>query len=217
MTAPPTAWLTLLAALQGSDAYDELLPRLEHATASRSLGILTDPVHDLTRWAKGIRAASAGDRSGALHHLSRFRLPALSRMAAVDRFDAAVRADEPDPVRGWADELASFADATGRPWAFATVAYGRAITAERRAGGRPVPGGALAARPSRRARWTRLAPSWPTASGCAEPSAASTPDATFGTPWRPSRTPAPKRSRTGRPRSCAHPARPPASATRPRW
>jgi DNA-binding CsgD family transcriptional regulator len=87
-------------------------------------------VHDLTRWAKGVRAASTGDRSGALHHLSRFRLPALSRMAAVERFDAAVRAEEPDRVHGWSDELASFAEATGRSWAFATVAYGRAITTE---------------------------------------------------------------------------------------
>ena len=130
VTAPPTAWLTLLAATQGSDAYDELLRELEQAAASSSLGILTDPVHDLTRWAKGIRAASTGDRSGALHHLSRFRLPALSRMAAVERFDAAVRAEEPDLVRGWADELASFAEATGRSWAFATAAYGRALTTE---------------------------------------------------------------------------------------
>jgi DNA-binding CsgD family transcriptional regulator/tetratricopeptide (TPR) repeat protein len=130
VTAPPTAWLTLLAAIRGSDAYDELLPELEQAVSTSSLGILTDPVHDLTRWAKGIRAASTGDRSGALHHLSRFRLPALSRMAAVERFDAAVRAEESDRVRGWADELASFAEATGRAWAFATAAYGRAITAE---------------------------------------------------------------------------------------
>ena len=73
---------------------------LEQAAASSSLGILTDPVHDLTRWAKGIRAASTGDRSGALHHLSRFRLPALSRMAAVERFDAAVRAEEARPCPG---------------------------------------------------------------------------------------------------------------------
>jgi DNA-binding CsgD family transcriptional regulator len=130
MTAPPTAWLTLLAAFQGSDDYDERLSRLEQAVASPVLGILSDPVHDLTRWAKGIRAASTGNRSGALHHLSRFRLPALSRMAAVERFDAAVRAEEPDRVRAWADELAGFAGATGRPWALATVAYGRAITTE---------------------------------------------------------------------------------------
>ena len=216
VTAPPTAWLTLLAAIQGSDAYDELMHEVERATASSSLGILTDPVHDLARWAKGIRAASTGDRSGALHHLSRFRLPALSRMAAVERFDAAVRADEPDEVRGWADELASFAEATGRPWGLATAAYGRAITADG-ASADVLFQEALCTMNEPGARWTRLAPSSPMASGCAEPNAGWTPDATFGTPWRPTRTSAPKRSPTGRPRSCAHPARPPASATRPRW
>jgi DNA-binding CsgD family transcriptional regulator len=130
MAAPPTAWLTLLAAIQVSDAYDELVRRLEEAFASQPLGILTDPVHDLTRWAKGVRAASTGDRSGALHHLSRFRLPALSRMAAVERIDAAVRAGESDLARRSVEDLADFARATGRRWAFATVAYGRAMTTD---------------------------------------------------------------------------------------
>ena len=130
MTAPPTAWLTLLAAIQASDAYDDLLQRLEQAVAAHPLGILTDPVHDLARWAKGVRAAATGDRAGAVHHLSRFRLPALSRMAALERIDAAVRAEEPDLARGWVDELAAFAEATGRPWALATVAHGRAVTTD---------------------------------------------------------------------------------------
>ena len=67
-------------------------------------------MHDLTRWAKGTRAAAAGDTFGALHHLSRFRLPVLARMAAVERIDAAVRAGEPDLARRWVDELAGFAD-----------------------------------------------------------------------------------------------------------
>ena len=96
MTAPPLAWLTLLAALQDRDDYDNLLRDLDEVVAAYPLGILTDPVHDLTRWAKGIRAAGAGDAFGALHHLSRFRLPVLARMAAVERIDAAVRAGEPD-------------------------------------------------------------------------------------------------------------------------
>ena len=135
ITVPPTAWLTLLSALQAGEGYDELMHRLEQSAASRPLGILTDPVHDLTRWAKGIRAASSGDRSGALHHLSRFRLPALSRMAAVDRFDAAFRADELAVLRGWVDELDAVAEATGRAWALGTAAYGRALTTDGAASG----------------------------------------------------------------------------------
>ena len=128
MTAPPMAWLTLLAALQDRDDYDNRLRDLDEVVAEYPLGILTDPVHDLTRWAKGIRAAGGGDTFGALHHLSRFRLPVLARMAAVERIDAAIRAGDPDLARRWADELAGFAEATGRPWALATVAYGRALT-----------------------------------------------------------------------------------------
>ena len=129
MTVPPMAWLTLLAALQDQDDYDDRLRELDEVAAAYPLGILTDPVHDLTRWAKGIRAAGAGDFFGALHHLSRFRLPVLARMAAVERIDAAVRAGEPDLARQWVDELAGFAEATRRPWALATLAYGRAMTA----------------------------------------------------------------------------------------
>jgi DNA-binding CsgD family transcriptional regulator/tetratricopeptide (TPR) repeat protein len=130
MTTPPTAWLTLLAAIQGGDDYDGLLCRAEEAAAVHPLGILTDPVHDLLRWARATRASATGDRSGAVHHLSRFRLPALARMAAVERLDAAVRAGETDLARGWVDDLAHFAETTGRPWAAAATAYGRAITAD---------------------------------------------------------------------------------------
>ncbi len=53
MTAPSVAWLALLAALQDRDDYDHRLIRLEELVAAHPLGILSDPVHDLTRWAKG--------------------------------------------------------------------------------------------------------------------------------------------------------------------
>lgn len=130
MTALPIAWLTLLAATQDRDDYVDLLHRLEDIEAAHPLGIMTDPVHDLGRWAKGIRAAGAADSVGAVHQLSRFRLPALARMAASERIDSAVRAGEPDLARGWVEELEGFAEATGRSWALATVAYGRAMTAD---------------------------------------------------------------------------------------
>ena len=89
-------------------------------------------------------------------------------MAAPERIDAAVRAGEPDLARAWVDELAGFAEATGRPWALATVAFGRAMTS-RTAGRRrgAVPGSAGPPRRGPAARSTRRAPSWPTASGCA--------------------------------------------------
>jgi hypothetical protein len=88
------------------------------------LGILTDPVHDLSRWAKGIRSAGSGDSVGALHHLAKFRLPVLARMSAAERIEAAVRAGDLAAARRWTDELTRFADATSRPWALATVVSG---------------------------------------------------------------------------------------------
>ena len=130
LAAPPLAWLTLLAALQGRDDYEILLGDLEEVLATHPLGILTDPVHDLTRWAKGAHAAAAADPLGALHHLSQLRVPAVARMAATERIDVAVRAGDPGLARRWIGELAEFADATGRPWALATVAYGQAMTSD---------------------------------------------------------------------------------------
>jgi DNA-binding CsgD family transcriptional regulator len=97
--------------------------------ATHPLGILSDPVHDLTRWAKGTRATAAGDAAAALHHLGAMRLPALQRMAAVDRLAAAVRAGEPAQALAWVDDLAPFAAATGRVWALAAVDFGRAVAA----------------------------------------------------------------------------------------
>ena len=151
VTALPVAWLVLLAAQQERDEYDDLLVRLEELVAEHPLGITADPVHDLTRWAMGIRAASTGDTSGAFHQLGRLRLPVLQRLAATERIEVAVRAGEVETARAWTEELAVFAEATRRPWALSAVAFGRALTSgadaeplfelalsEGAAGGRPL-------------------------------------------------------------------------------
>ncbi len=130
LAATPLAWLTFLAALQGSPQYDALLTELEDVAARHPLGILADPVHDLTRWAKGTHAAHDGDPSAALHHLRRLRVPAIRRMAAIDRIDAAVRVGDPRQAAAWVQQLATFADATARPWALAAVDHGRALLAD---------------------------------------------------------------------------------------
>jgi DNA-binding CsgD family transcriptional regulator/tetratricopeptide (TPR) repeat protein len=130
VTALPLAWLLLLAAEQERDDYDDLLARLENVVAAHPLGIMTDPVHDMTRWATGIRAASAGDASGAFHQLGRLRLPVLQRLAATERIEAAVRAGEVVTAQEWTNELAAFAEATGGSWALCAVAFGHAVTAE---------------------------------------------------------------------------------------
>jgi DNA-binding CsgD family transcriptional regulator len=130
MTGAPRAMLTLLAARQGNPEYDELLVRLEEVTATHPLGILAGPVSDVTSWAKGTRAATEGDAGAAFHHLAQLRLPAVRRMAVIDRIDAAVRAGRRDEAATWIRELASFAEGTGWPWALAAVDHGRALLAE---------------------------------------------------------------------------------------
>jgi DNA-binding CsgD family transcriptional regulator len=129
LAAPSLAWRVLLAALRGDDgAYDELRPRLD-AAQREHLGVLTDPVHDMSRWSAGIRLMHAGEASSALDQLSRMRVTPLARMAALDRIDAALRADEPAQATTWIEDLAGFAAATGWAWASAAVAYGRALLA----------------------------------------------------------------------------------------
>ena len=124
------AWLTLLAALQGRDDYGTLRTQLDGAITQQPLGVLTDAVHDLSRWAAGVRAANDGDAVGALHEFGRFRLPALSRMAAVDRLGAAFRAGDTDQALECIDTLEEFAETTRWPWAYAAAEHGRALLAD---------------------------------------------------------------------------------------
>jgi DNA-binding CsgD family transcriptional regulator len=126
-----SGWLALLAALQGRPAaeYDQRLVDLD-AAAGQPLGILADPVHDLKRWAQGTRAAHDGDSRAALHHLGSIRLSTISRLAALDRIEAAVRAGDWERAAGWVTALAPFAEATRWPWALAALDHGRALLAE---------------------------------------------------------------------------------------
>ena len=137
-TAAPRAWLTLLAALEGRSDYDERLTSLESLVAVHPpVGILAQPVQDLTRWAKGTKALLAGDAHGALHQFrqmsaasSPMQLPALMLMSAQDRVDAAVRAGDPTQALAWVEALDAFATGTGLPWAEAAAAFGRARSSE---------------------------------------------------------------------------------------
>ena len=137
-TAAPRAWLTLLAALEGRPDYDERLTSLEALVAAHPpVGILAQPVADLTRWAKGIKALFAGDANGALHQFRQMaaaswpmQLPALMLMSAQDRIDAAVRSGDRTQARAWVRDLEAFAAGTGLPWAQAAAAFGRAMSSE---------------------------------------------------------------------------------------
>jgi DNA-binding CsgD family transcriptional regulator len=130
LAAAPVGWLTVLAALRGrpDPEYHTLLADLDAATG-QPLGVLADPVHDLLRWAQGTRAAHDGDTRAALHHFGSIRVDAISRLTALDRIDAAVRAGDLAQAAAWVEELTPFADGTRWPWALAVVDHGRALLA----------------------------------------------------------------------------------------
>jgi DNA-binding CsgD family transcriptional regulator len=130
LEAPPMAWLTLLAALQGRDDFGELLANLQQITKLHQLGVLANPVNDLTRWALATKTANEGDFVGALEHLNQIRTPAVQRMVVVDRVTAAVRAGQPELAESWLTDIARFADATQWQWAITAENHGRALLAD---------------------------------------------------------------------------------------
>ena len=127
-TATPQAWLTVLAAVQGRPDYDERLAAVEDLVGGHPpVGVLAQPVEDLIRWAKGIRALLGGAPADALHQFRQMRQPVLVSMAAQDRIEAAVHAGDSDQAERWVADLDTFAAETGLPWVQATSSLGRAL------------------------------------------------------------------------------------------
>jgi DNA-binding CsgD family transcriptional regulator len=130
MTALPLAWQTLLAALRGSQDGAEAVGELDRLRARQPIGIVSVAVADLTEWAKGVAAAGSSDTDAAMRHLGRLRHSAIRRLAALDRLEAASRADgHAGQIRTWTGELEQFAQDTGAAWAAAIAAHGRALLA----------------------------------------------------------------------------------------
>ena len=127
LAAAPAAWLTLLAALQGTSDYDARLTEVQRIASTYGLGILTVPVRDLTHWAQATKAATDNDFVGSLEHLRRVFTPALQRMIVLDRITAAVRVDDVGLAETWLAEFADFAAATRWPWAVTVENHGRAL------------------------------------------------------------------------------------------
>ncbi|NUU17600.1 AAA family ATPase [Cellulomonas humilata] len=127
LSATPLAWLALLAALRGEDVAPDLRAELDEVVEHHPLGILAAPTADLIRWADGARAAQAGAAEVAIHHVTQMRVPALTRMAAIDRITAAVHADQPEQATEWLGELVPFAQGTRWPWALGAVEHARAL------------------------------------------------------------------------------------------
>ncbi|MDN5766891.1 MAG: AAA family ATPase [Humibacillus sp.] len=122
----PLAWLMLLAALGGNpDEYARHLAELESPTRGRDVGLTSVVTRDVIRWARGVHTAASP--TTALHHLDQISHVLIQHMSALDRIEAAARADQPERARLWAGELDTFAQQTGASWAAAAAAHGRAL------------------------------------------------------------------------------------------
>src|SRR5262249_3721547 len=120
MTALPLAWQTLLAALRGSQDGADALGELERLRAKQPIGIVSVVVGDPIAWAKGVAAAGTSDTDAAMRHLGRLRHPAIQRLAALDRLEAAGRAGgHAGQLQTWTGELGQFAEDTHAAWAAA--------------------------------------------------------------------------------------------------
>jgi DNA-binding CsgD family transcriptional regulator len=128
MVALPTAQLAVLAARRGDDDAERLIDEAAGVRAGHPGGVTDVVVVDLLHWARGLRAAR--QPATALHHLEQITETGVSRLAAIDRLEAAVRTGRDDLARAWLTELAAFAAGTGAPAGVAVVEHGRALLAE---------------------------------------------------------------------------------------
>ena len=132
LTGLPHAWLLLLAALRGTDAFDEHLQATERVSQAGPMGILDSLSRDVTRWAQGVRASARP--ASSFHHLAQMTNDILKRMAALDRIETAVRAGQREAAQLWADDMERVASATGQQWAAAIVQHAQALLCEGTAG-----------------------------------------------------------------------------------
>ncbi|MDQ2749079.1 MAG: AAA family ATPase [Actinomycetota bacterium] len=127
LSAFPLAWLCVLAAMRGDDTFGALLAEATEASATHPTGVLDGLIADLRHWAIGIHTAGQADI--ALARLRHITSGLVRREAALDRIEAAVRADDHGTARKWIEDLDLFAEGTGTRWAVAVAAHGRAMAA----------------------------------------------------------------------------------------
>ena len=129
LAAWPAAVLALLAAFRGAPAdVDAHAATVDRLAAEVSLGIVTGLVTDLVRWARGLRDAHTP--TAGLPQLQQIESVTMRFLAAIDRFESAVRAGRSDLAGAWVEELAAYADGSGTSWAHAAVQHGRALLAD---------------------------------------------------------------------------------------
>jgi DNA-binding CsgD family transcriptional regulator len=125
LSAFPLAWLSLLAAMRGEGTFEALLAEATEVSATHPTGVLDGLIADLRHWAIGVHPTGQADI--ALAQLRQISSGLVRREAALDRIEAAVRADDHDTAREWIQDLDRFGESTGTQWAVAVAAHGRAI------------------------------------------------------------------------------------------
>jgi DNA-binding CsgD family transcriptional regulator len=126
LAALPLAEAALVAAFRGQADADDQLAAAEAVAAAHPVGVAAHLLADYARWAKAVRAPQP---AAAFHLLEHIHDGPVRRFAALDRIEAAVRADRLDTARAWTDELREYADQTGAPWAAAVAEHGYALLA----------------------------------------------------------------------------------------
>jgi DNA-binding CsgD family transcriptional regulator len=125
LTLLPRGWLALLAAFRGQDS--EVAGHLDALAANPAAGITAFLVDDIIPW---VRALTAPTAAAALHYLEQMSSGIVTRLAAIDRIETAVRAERPDLAAAWTEEIEKFGTAVNADWALAVAAFGRALLAE---------------------------------------------------------------------------------------
>jgi DNA-binding CsgD family transcriptional regulator len=130
LAALPLAEAALVSAFRGERQFDERLAEAEQVAAAHPVGVAEHLLADFARWAKAVVAAQAGGAPAtAFHLLEHIHDGPVRRFAALDRIEAAVRADQLDAARVWTDEMRLYGEQTGAAWALAVAEHGAALLA----------------------------------------------------------------------------------------
>ena len=126
LVAHAHAWLGLAAAWRGDDEAART-----HVHAARAI-TETHPmalVQDVGQWIVGVIELASGRAGAARGHLRAIGHPVIRTASALDRIEAAVRAERRDEAEVSLEELESFAAGSDAPWALAHVAHCQGLLA----------------------------------------------------------------------------------------
>jgi DNA-binding CsgD family transcriptional regulator len=130
LAALPLAEAALVAAFRGDKDFEERLAEAEQVAAAYPVGVAEHLLGDFARWAKAVVVAqSGGAPATAFHLLGHIHDGPVRRFSALDRIEAAVRADQLDAARDWTNDMRLYGEQTGAAWALAVAEHGAALLA----------------------------------------------------------------------------------------